>query len=72
MDAVPRAASRPVYLLRLPLHTACPFAKDREDNLLSGCSQEEWFSLFAGVPIGCFPDLYKALSGNVPDQVITL
>jgi hypothetical protein len=28
--------------------------------------------LFDGVPIGCFPDLYKALSGNMPDQVITL
>ena len=28
--------------------------------------------LFPGVPIGCFPDLYKALSGNMPDQVITL
>jgi sulfur relay (sulfurtransferase) complex TusBCD TusD component (DsrE family) len=28
--------------------------------------------LFEGVPIGCFPDLYKALSGNMPDQVITL
>jgi hypothetical protein len=28
--------------------------------------------LYDGVPIGCFPDLYKALSGNMPDQVITL
>ena len=28
--------------------------------------------LCEGVPIGCFPDLYKALSGNTPDQVITL
>jgi hypothetical protein len=28
--------------------------------------------LIEGVPIGCFPDLYKALSGNMPDQVITL
>ena len=28
--------------------------------------------LFDGVPIGCFPDLYQALSGNMPDQVITL
>lgn len=28
--------------------------------------------LIDGVPIGCFPDLYKALSGNMPDQVITL
>jgi hypothetical protein len=26
----------------------------------------------AGVQVGCFPDLYAALSGNMPDQVITL
>ena len=25
-----------------------------------------------GVQVGCFPDLYKALSANPPDQVITL
>lgn len=25
-----------------------------------------------GVTVGCFPDLYKALGGNPPDQVITL
>lgn len=25
-----------------------------------------------GVMVGCFPDLYGALSGNPPDQVITL
>jgi sulfur relay (sulfurtransferase) complex TusBCD TusD component (DsrE family) len=25
-----------------------------------------------GVTVGCFPDLYAALSGNPPDQVITL
>jgi hypothetical protein len=25
-----------------------------------------------GVRVGCFPDLYSALSGNMPDQVITL
>ncbi|MEL6822309.1 MAG: SaoD/DsrE family protein [Calditrichota bacterium] len=25
-----------------------------------------------GVHVGCFPDLYTALSGNMPDQVITL
>jgi len=25
-----------------------------------------------GVQVGCFPDLYAALSGNPPDQVITL
>jgi hypothetical protein len=26
----------------------------------------------AGVGVGCFPDLYQALSQNPPDQVITL
>ena len=26
----------------------------------------------AGVTVGCFPDLYEALAGNPPDQVITL
>jgi sulfur relay (sulfurtransferase) complex TusBCD TusD component (DsrE family) len=26
----------------------------------------------AGVEVGCFPDLYKALAGNMPDQVISL
>jgi len=25
-----------------------------------------------GVSVGCFPDLYGALAGNMPDQVITL
>ena len=26
----------------------------------------------AGVHVGCFPDLYAALSGNPPDHIITL
>jgi hypothetical protein len=26
----------------------------------------------AGVAVGCFPDLYEALAGDPPDQVITL
>lgn len=26
----------------------------------------------AGVRVGCFPDLYDALAGNMPDQVISL
>ncbi len=26
----------------------------------------------AGVQVGCFPDLYEALAGNMPDQIITL
>jgi hypothetical protein len=25
-----------------------------------------------GVSVGCFPDLYAALAGNPPDQVISL
>jgi hypothetical protein len=28
--------------------------------------------VFAGVQVGCFPDLYAALAGNPPDQVITI
>lgn len=28
--------------------------------------------LVDGAVIGCFPDLYSALAGNMPDQVITL
>ena len=45
--------------------------------LLMGCDQccyerEIADKLFEGVPIGCVPDLYQALSGNMPDQVITL
>ncbi len=45
--------------------------------LLMGCDQccyerEIADKLFDGVSIGCFPDLYAALEGNPPDQVITL
>ena len=43
------------------------------DGLRQCCYEREIADkLFPGVPIGCFPDLYKALSGNMPDQVITL
>ncbi|MCL5964370.1 MAG: DsrE-related protein [Deinococcus sp.] len=45
--------------------------------LLMGCDRccyerEIADLLFEGVQIGCFPDLYGALAGNPPDQVITL
>lgn len=45
--------------------------------LLMGCDQccyqrEIADKLIEGVPIGCFPNLYKALSGAKIDQVITL
>ena len=50
----------------------------KEKNiLLMGCDQccyERHISenLVDGATIGCFPNLYAALSGNPPDQVITL
>jgi hypothetical protein len=45
--------------------------------LLMGCDQccyqrDIADKLIEGIPIGCFPDLYKALSGAKIDQVITL
>ena len=45
--------------------------------LLMGCDKccyerEIDKKLVAGAVIGCFPNLYEALSGNMPDQVITL
>jgi len=45
--------------------------------LLMGCDQCCYQraiadKLIEGVPIGCFPDLYKALSGVEVHQVITL
>jgi len=45
--------------------------------LLMGCDQccyerEIDEKLVDGATIGCFPNLYEALSGNPPDQVITL
>jgi hypothetical protein len=45
--------------------------------LLMGCDQCCYQrsiadKLISGIPIGCFPDLYKALGGVKVDQVITL
>lgn len=50
---------------------------DEQGMLLMGCDQccyerEIADQLMDGVPIGCFPDLYGALAGNMPDQIITL
>jgi hypothetical protein len=49
----------------------------RTGMLLMGCDQCCYQRsiadrLIEGIPIGCFPDLYKALSGVKVDQVITL
>jgi hypothetical protein len=48
-----------------------------KDMLLMACDQcayerEIDGKLVDGAVIGCFPNLYGALSGNMPDQVITL
>ena len=45
--------------------------------MLMGCNQccyerEIDGMLVEGATIGCFPNLYEGLSGNMPDQVITL
>jgi hypothetical protein len=45
--------------------------------LLRGCDQccyerEIDGKLVDGAVIGCFPNLYEALAGNMPDQIITL
>jgi hypothetical protein len=54
----------------------CDIAR-KKGILLMGCDQccyerEIADKLLEGVSIGCFPDLYKALSNSPPDQVITL
>ncbi len=38
----------------------CAYEREIDDRLVDGAV------------IGCFPDLYSALAGNMPDQVITL
>ncbi len=52
------------------------FAREK-GMLLMGCDQccderQITGELVGGAVVGCFPDLYAALSGNMPDQVITL
>ncbi len=37
-----------------------------------GLGQVQPKDMVAGAGVGCFPQLYAALSGNPPDQVITL
>ena len=50
----------------------------KEKNiLLMGCDQccedrDIEDKLVEGAVIGCFPNLYGALAGNMPDQIITL
>ena len=60
-----------------PLGERLRAAAKNNGMLLMGCDQccyerEIADKLIEGASIGCFPDLYKALAGNMPDQVITL
>jgi len=45
-----------------------------ERGLAAGSEKEGWRAVgtVEGVRVGCFPDIYAALAGNPPDQVITL
>lgn len=60
-----------------PIGERLKHVAEAQGILLMGCDQccserEIADRLMDGVPIGCFPDLYAALAGNMPDQVITL
>ena len=53
---------------------ACAVRRGFADGTLEQCWSGDVKSkgLVDGVVAGCFPQLYEALSGNMPDQVITL
>lgn len=60
-----------------PLGERLAAVAKRDGMLLMGCDRccderEISDKLVAGAGIGCFPDLYGALAGNMPDQVISL
>jgi hypothetical protein len=60
-----------------PLGERLARVAQEQGMLLMGCDKccyerEIDDKLVDGAVIGCFPDLYGALSGNLPDQVITL
>ncbi|MGQ9829656.1 MAG: SaoD/DsrE family protein [Roseiflexus sp.] len=52
----------------------CAVDRDLAEGDFSQCGVGEVTAkgLVEGVVVGCFPQLYAALSGNLPDQVITL
>src|SRR6266498_1872010 len=63
------------YVLRAgdPLGERLAKVAEEQGILLMMCDQcalER--GLAAGVRVGCFPDLYGALAGNMPDHIITL
>ena len=52
----------------------CAVRRNLADGTLEQCGTGEVKprGTVEGVAVGCFPQLYEALSGNMPDQVITL
>jgi hypothetical protein len=52
----------------------CALRRNLADGDFAGCGtgSVKAKGLVDGVVAGCFPQLYGALSGNLPDQVITL
>lgn len=66
-----------VLLKGNPLGERLRVVAEQQGMLLMGCDQccyerEIADKLVDGARIGCFPDLYGALAGNMPDQIITL
>jgi sulfur relay (sulfurtransferase) complex TusBCD TusD component (DsrE family) len=55
--------------LMLMLCDQCALERDLATGEPGNCEPS---GTVAGVMVGCFPDLYAALSQNPPDQVITL
>ncbi len=60
-----------------PINERLKKVADEKGILLMGCDKccyerELVDQLMDGVQIGCFPDLYGALAGNMPDHIITL
>ena len=53
---------------------ACAFRRNLAEGTLEQCGSGDVKAkgLVDGVVAGCFPQLYNALGGNPPDQVITL
>ena len=52
----------------------CAVRRNLAEGTLEQCGtgQVKAAGLVDGVIAGCFPQLYEALAGNMPDQVITL
>ena len=53
----------------LMLCDQCALERSLAEGEIGSCQPK---NTVEGVRVGCFPDLYAALAGNPPDQVITL